>query len=278
VAATERKRDAQFPRKKYLRELLPHQSLDYTVHKLGEDLKAIRGKHEWNNWIRNYFEAVGTLGTRDETVRDLVISQALAVLKDPLIEPGCRASFLTKFNAACCLCRIHPTSPEVYCDHVINYSWRKNPNNYRLVFGYAVRGFHRRHHEPGEYPPEVFCRKPRCADRQGEVTEQLLCVLEELAKYGELPRGGEHLQINASHALIRWLDTQGRRAKQRLRRVTNLLRSQKTACMAKANLVLALRVNGATMNKFRPLIKKTKYSRGITVDLGKLRDLYPSER
>jgi hypothetical protein len=262
---------------RYLIDFLPENSIDSVISKLGKDLNAIKEKNQWNNLIRNYFEAVGMLGTNNEDMRNLAISQALSALIDPLSGPEHRASFLTKFNAARCLSRIHVTSPPVYCEYVGNYSWQKNPDKLLLVFGYAVRGFHRRYHTTGKYPPEVFYISPRSDARQGEVTNHLLNVIEELSKCEELHPNGEFLKINASHALIRWLDLKGS-GNNNAERLEKLLYLPKLNNKVKANLVLAVCVNGDITEEYELLLKKSKYPNGKTVDMSKLKDRFGAER
>ena len=250
----------------YLMDMLPDKSLEFIIKNIGNDFEAIRDNKKWNNFARNYFEAVGMIGTKGKDTHNTAISQALNVLKDPLNSPGFRANFLTKFNAARCLCRLHPSSPEIYCKQVVSYNWQKNPMNYILAFGYAIRGFHRHNPEPGNYPPEVFIKPDIYDDRQSEVTEQLLNVFDELVNFEELHLNGEYLKINTSHALIRWLDLKGAHRKKNLERIKGFLYCNKLCNMSKANLIIALYLGGIKEMELI-LEKSSKYPNGIFVNL-----------
>ncbi|MDQ1353878.1 MAG: hypothetical protein QG657_4185 [Acidobacteriota bacterium] len=259
----------------YLKELLPGNSITTVVEKLGVDLKAMPQKKEWNNFMRNYFEAVGMFGISDDKILDLAISQAKKVIEYPLSGKEHRASFKTKFNAARCLCRLHPTSPPVYCEHVLTYNWQENPDGHLLVYGYAVRGFQMSKHCPGEKPPEVFFElkigfpdqagissylQHKKHRRQAEISECLIKVLEYLSVYEELHPDGEFLKINASHALIRWFDPQ----EPSIKRMYRLLAVKNLPWEVKANLMLSLYIHGVVLpEKKDAVITSTKGKNSI---------------
>jgi hypothetical protein len=109
-------------------------------------MEAIR----WNNFARNYFEAMGMLGPESEKDRDIVISQALGVIR-----AGAPVKYKTKYNSARCLTRIHPSSPDPYFKWATQEKWEElTSGNHRVVEGFAVRGFHQRKLKVGRTPPE----------------------------------------------------------------------------------------------------------------------------
>jgi hypothetical protein len=199
---------------------------------------------KWNNFARNYFEALGMLGVRNEAERDKGIRQALEV-----IAAGTEVRSKTKYNAARCLTRLHPTSPPDYCEWASRPSWPEiDDGKCVVVYGYAVRGFHQTRLKVDRRPVEVFRRE--LADVEGEskykswskqVSTRCLDQIEELASKPVLSVGERFLQINCAHALIRWLNARQPRVLARTRKLVDKRTVRREARM---NLFLALCVHG----------------------------------
>jgi hypothetical protein len=100
----------------YLRDMLPHGQLDHIIDRPELNNCTAYDDEKWNNFLRNYFEAVGMLGA-NEPALSRVIRQALAVIQ---ALPD-RVLFRTKYNAARCLARLHPTAPPVHCEWVTKF-------------------------------------------------------------------------------------------------------------------------------------------------------------
>jgi hypothetical protein len=227
----------------FVSELLKDTSVEGIATQLGATLCLPIDVSKWNNFTRNYFELLGMLGPTDECA-NLAIDQAKLVLEDSADRSDHRSLFLTRFNAARCLVRLHPSAPAPYFRHAPHYSWRDNPDGYTIVYGYAVRGFHEETHTIGSYPPEAFRpnHDKRLSSRQEEISNCLLAVLEKLMEQEELHPNGEFLKVNVTHALLRWLAPGSGKTVPRVRR---LLGSSRLGTASAANLRLALCVNGA---------------------------------
>lgn len=92
-------------------------------------------------------------------------------------------------------------------------------------------------------------------NRQQEVSTKLLDLLINLIECEELHEHGNFLMINASHALIRWLDATGPDCTSNIDSVMKLIHSTKTEIMIKANLVLALYMNGVITPKLKSVLR-----------------------
>ena len=257
----------------HLRALLPGRSLGAVVKAIERQWDRIPGKVRWNNVVRNYFEAVGMIGVSGDAL-ELAISQAKRVLQYPLDGDGHRAYFRTKYDAARCLCRLHPTSPPDYCKYATQYDWRKNPEGHKLIFGYAVRGFQVRERHAGCRQPEAFYQAPSTSHaRQVEISQCLLDVIAQLSPFHEMHRDGYLLQVNASYALIRWLAYPKMAARTR-----RLLASENLRPKVRANLVLALHMHGDKGKDISSVLHFGQYPNSVEVDMDKLEKRWPERR
>jgi hypothetical protein len=185
------------------------------VHELGDipDWAAVRQRSErqpsadrarYNNYAWNCFEAAGMLGVTGAQ-RRVVLDWIADVLTGPVDGSDRRYSFKTKYNAARCLERFHTGSPAHHWQFVGEYYRQRaaDPAS-RRIYAWAVRGFQRRRLNPGNRPPIVM-REPWPTDRQQRRFSTLLIgKLTELHEFAELSPDALYLQINLTHALIRW--------------------------------------------------------------------------
>jgi hypothetical protein len=255
----------------YLENLRSGGGLDSAIESLGPRLEAVEGDDaEWNNFARNYFEAVGMLGVRGNALRS-VVEQALIVLDRTTIER--RVSFRTRFNAARCLTRLHFSSPAVYCRYVTQPE-RETKLPGILVYGYAVRGFHQRSHTTGNRPPELLLSdeypdrtdplrhvKPALERRVSEALMEVICKLSEVE---ELHPDGVFLQVNCSHALIRWLAAGG------AEQAKDFVLSEHLSREVRGNLLLALAIRGNLPQGFEVEIETGDRTRYWIKDLSAL--------
>ncbi|MGO8673517.1 MAG: hypothetical protein ACLQVD_19420, partial [Capsulimonadaceae bacterium] len=232
----------------------------------------------WNNFLLTYFRTIGMIGVTDQSAYYCAIDDALKILasgdhnefeSDLKKDPPPKADtvlFRTRYEAARLLERLHPTAPQVYCEHITRYRWGKpggeeEENIEKYVFGYAVRGFHKRHHVADEWPPIAFMKVIREVDCKfqalaSDVRQQLVRTIIRLAEFQELHSYGEFLQVNCSYALIRWL---GNDSEELTKQVFELASSNKSLLanppkplkadspnldqVVRCNLFLALKVN-----------------------------------
>ena len=220
---------------RYLQDLLPNRRIP--INLLPDRDKMDPAK--WNNFARNYFEALGMLGVDSEAEAELdtAIAQALdAIQAGPIVR------YKTKYNAARCLERLHPTSYNPYCEWAARSKWPElDQEGYRVVYGYAVRGFHQRRLKLGKTPPEVFFGDLVCHPKSSMVCDILLESIAVLSEIPELHQEGEFFQVNCSHALIRWFDPT---SADLLRRLNHLMRSSKVLRETRMNLFLTLCIRG----------------------------------
>lgn len=243
----------------YLLEMLPEGRLDHIIKELGLNIYTADDEEKCNNFLRNYFEAVGMLGA-SEPARSIAIRQAIATIQAP---PD-RILFRTKYNAARCLARLHPTAPPVYCKYVMKSRPQIGTGIDRYLYGFAVRGFNRREHAVSDRPPEAFTTAAAHHDAARAVTECLVNTIRELALVHELHPDGVFLRINCAHALIRWLDIT---ATALTGHVRELAYSSKTDRRVRANLFLALHDHGERIPNADVLLKVSRRPPGLTVNL-----------
>ena len=188
-----------------------------------------RDEAAWNNVARNVFEAVGMIG---EDSAERFFDTAIRILNSgPDAPPSAspRASYRTMYNVVRCLERLHRSAPRPYCRHILHQDWTRTQTPSCGCFGaVAIRGFHLATRRPGPYPPMVYQPEKNTSDnpRQKDLSGCLLTVLECLtqrerqrsehsisatsatAAEGETKLIGDdaiNLEINCTHALIRWL-------------------------------------------------------------------------
>jgi hypothetical protein len=202
------------------------------VHELGDipDWAAVRRRSEhqptadrvrYNNYAWNCFEAAGMLGVTGAQ-RRIVLDWIHDVLAGPVDGRDGRHAFKTKYNAARCLERLHCGSPPHHWRFVGDY-YRQSVTDpaCRRIYACAVRGFQRRHLSPGNRPPIVM-RAPWPTDPlQGRFSTLLIRKIAELHEFTELSQDALYLQINLTHALIRWYQPTAGDTQQLLRLADN---------------------------------------------------------
>jgi hypothetical protein len=184
---------------------------------------------QWNNKMRNLFEAIGMIGNGcSAKVRRGAIEAALAVIEVPRIRTDLYADYTTVYNAARCLERLHPSGPESYCRTRMRLEGLDEPH-LRLAT-YTVQGFQKRERSIGR-SRKVFFHKQQEAKAEERVTELLRAgyrdviddkenkvsertpreivntltrALKVLLDRPELDRGQSFVATNLSLALIRW--------------------------------------------------------------------------
>ena len=229
----------------YLKTIRNGVGLESVVTSLGCGLDEVAGSdEEWNNFARNYFEAVGMLGVRGDALA-CAVEQALKILERTTIHR--KVSFRTRFNAARCLTRLHFSSPTVYSHHVTR-PHRETYLSGTLVYGYAVRGFHQRSHVTGSQPPELLLNdicpertdpmRHLTAELERRVSTTLLETIKTLSDVEQLHPDGVFVQVNCSHALIRWMSSDDDPA------VRSLLGAGGLSDEVRGNILLALACRG----------------------------------
>ena len=219
----------------------------------------------WNNFARNFFEALGMLGVDKERYEEAINTALRYIGSDWPVR------FQTRYNAARCLARLHPTSSDPYCAWAVKRnSPQFQPEGCISVYGYAVRGFHQKRLRTGIEPPEDIFGKFEYGKVTRQVCPVLLAQIEQLASAGELHEHGEFLQINCSHALIRWLDCD---SKDGIARALALLRSKLVHLEARMNLLLALEVHKRSPNPERRAVVR-KPARTIRIDRSVFNSLF----
>jgi hypothetical protein len=175
---------------RFLRDLIPDD--DRLLEVLEHAVNTTAEPHDaWNNIVHNAFEAIGMIG---EESSERFIDTALKILRPRAEADGNhRVVFTsTKWNIVRCLERLHRSAPR--------------PPNFMWFGAVAVRGFHMQHKEPGYFPPMQYLVDMNGSDNpmQRDVSDCLLSVLENL---GVRAAGDESvfLEVNCTHALIRWL-------------------------------------------------------------------------
>ncbi len=174
-------------------------------------------EEQWNNIVRNCFEAIGMIA--DDDLEDLeksierpglFIQMAKKFLCLPSESESIILSDKTKYNIVRCLARLHPSGQKrPYFQHDRRIDWRKPPSLTR--FGtWVVQGFHRRIPKVRLFPPTIV--RPAHNDcsttYQKDVSECLIFLLQasvDQAAPEEEKRDCRFLRVNASFALIRWL-------------------------------------------------------------------------
>lgn len=214
---------------RFLYELLsPNERLlEHVDAALGSSKK---NPDRWNNIARNCFEALGMVVGQKEAEPMVVgirsqthfVRKALEILEPNRHAPSGTpahgtATLKTMYNIVRCLERLHPSSPHRYFDHVLRQEWPRKPAP--QCFGApAVRGFHQAQPTVGSFPPMVLQWQkntneiPRqetlpvpdgnIIDTRRDVSE---CLLRLLDIDSGLSPDAPNLQVNCSHALIRWL-------------------------------------------------------------------------
>lgn len=237
---------------------------------------SIPEESRWNNFARNYFEAVGMLGAKNSSERRVAIAQALDT-----IEAAAGVRLKTQFNAARCLTRLHPTSPQPYCDHASKDSWPELEDpSVTVAYGYAVRGFHKTRLEIDRHPPEIFQKELEEIEEEtdwysefsADVSNRLLTRIEGLALTRDLRLGERFVQVNCAHALIRWLHA---RDESLCIRVRDLMRNPKVQRQARMNVFLALCVHDKPPEEapavlLKEIAAKPRLPRHFAGDINKL--------
>lgn len=163
----------------------------------------------WNRMMRNLFEAVGMLGRScsDET-RKAVLRTATEIIRDPSkTDQRPYANFVTVYNAARCVERLHPSGPKSYCRYQMGRGEKPEPPFIKLQ-AYAVRGFQRKRRSVGNSPPFAFRdaeRGTRHTSDDDDVCAALKNSLERLLGLAELDRNQLFIATNLSLALARCL-------------------------------------------------------------------------
>lgn len=217
-----------------------------------------RDETAWNNVACNVFEAVGMIG---EESAERFFDTAIRILRpgsDAPTSTGPRASYRTMYNVARCLERLHRSAPRPYCRHVMQQDWTRAQTPSWECFGaVATRGWHLETQRAGPYPPMIYQAVKNRSDnpRQLDLSECLLAVLESLGQHdrpssdhqlsasssahgkdqtNSRTEDASHLEINCTHALIRWLH------EGHIPRVKSLLEKAPLAPDSKGNMFEAL--------------------------------------
>jgi len=176
---------------------------------------------EWNNVMRNYFEALGMLGELPDDILKIAVDFAITLLNEPnksKNHPYC--TFMTRYNAVRFLERIHPSSPKSYCKFRMEKQdiGELSEGSYSYIAAYAVRGFQKRQREifssnheiikkPDQYVYAKFYNKQD--KKKQTLKDKVIYTLKDKFKnfgtMGEIDGGISELATNISQALIRWL-------------------------------------------------------------------------
>ena len=176
--------------------------------------RAEYGSAVWNRMMRNLFEAVGMVGdVCCPKTREAALRVACEVLRNEGKGGGARpyANFMTRFNAARCIERLHGSGPKSIC-----WFWTRGKETERSFFhfhSYAVRGFQRRHLAVRDAPWSLFDENSETRGRLDDVlrpfADEVVGLLEQeldrLLGLPELDQNHEFLAANLSLAAIRWL-------------------------------------------------------------------------
>lgn len=211
------------------------------VQKLDELLHSgTLGEAEWNNLARNLFEMLGHLVPYEPAVAEQIIEVALIYI-DPQYHSRSSRHYIkykTRYNIVRCLERIHPSAPQPYFSHVIDYDWSEQRLDRDHLAAYAVRGFHMEAPTPAPLPPMVFDDKNYSVNLSSllvdRVSDTLLRAIEQLNRIEELPTDGDFFALNCTFALIRWLP-----AVPDLNRILTLLKNRHMSQLMKRNTVYA---------------------------------------
>lgn len=176
---------------------------------------CVKSQEYWNNIMRNYFEALGMIGTGEsyESVLNEAVDFAIQLLRNPAKtanHPYC--TYLTRYNAARFLERIHPSGPSSYCRFRMGKkdSYDNVPDGgYSYISAYAVRGFQKIRRVIAYSNHEIIKNYNQYSHVPIYKMEEVCLVLKEvfgrLGENGELDGGANELATNISQALIRWL-------------------------------------------------------------------------
>jgi MinD-like ATPase involved in chromosome partitioning or flagellar assembly len=178
----------------------------------------------WNRMMRNLFEAVGMVGDACcERTRRLTLEAACRVIESPGDGNEARpyANFMTRFNAARCIERLHGSSPRSFCKHWTRPSER-DPREFLRFRIYAVRGFQRRKPSISDSPSLPFSKERNggadpLTEFGGTIVRVLKRELERLLDLPELDQNDEFLAVNLSLAVARWLPHRDEGTKEWLR-------------------------------------------------------------
>jgi hypothetical protein len=194
--------------------------LDGVIDNLGIHFENVTGDDtEWNNFVRNYFEAIGMIGTEGRALQT-VIKQSLGVLDRSI--PGRKVRYRARFNAARCLMRLHSTAPPVYCVHITSPEFWSGKHAGVLVEGYAVRGFNRQTFEVNARPAELLPEwkpeygldpKRRLGESlENEASSTLLRVISSLSGEDDSHSHGPKISVckPGATSFWRWLGAKSR--------------------------------------------------------------------
>lgn len=163
----------------------------------------------WNRMMRNLFEAVGMLGRScSDKTRKAVLQTATEIIGDPSkTNKRPYANFMTVYNAARCVERLHPSGPKSYCGYRMGREKEPEPPYIQLK-AYAVRGFQKKYRSVERSTPLAFRdaeRGERHTSDDDDVCAVLKNSLERLLGLAQLDRNQLFIATNLSLALARCL-------------------------------------------------------------------------
>ncbi len=190
-----------------------------------------------SNVLFNLLEAVGMLAPSEEGLLLPAIREVLKIVKPRQRGDSDYIYFRTRYTAARCLVRLHPSAPKPYYKHVLGSEWLNRQADSNTIHAYAIRGFHLTTPKPGIWPPMVFEDHDECSVVSNMETEVSNCLLRTIENVNdiELPRDAEFLIINCTFALIRWLPKEFNRT-----RLKRLLLKGSLCRRAKTNIFWSL--------------------------------------
>ncbi len=201
--------------------------------------------NEWNNIVRNCFEAIGEIADDElekierSTRKKNFIQIALDFLWYQGDTDSTALTCKTKYDVVRSLERLHKSGPNrPYFRHCLKWEWKGYPP-VQCFGAFAVRGFHLKKPEVKTLPPMVF-KSPnidKVNPYQKEVSECLLSIIQtymDISENNHSSQDCQYLIINATFALIRWLH------KDHIDNLKQILCSLQMDGRAKGNLFLAL--------------------------------------
>lgn len=217
---------------KHLSDIVKFENLaESVIGFLNPDKKNQYKKEEWNNIVRNLFEAMGMMAVFQKENSGLflqLIDLSLSLIgreEDNSINlkkvyQDKYIYYRTKYNIVRFLERIHPSASQPYLRYILEdiglKPYEKTTND--KFGGYAIRGFHRLKAYPDVVPLMEFNKDEQnaqalalAAENEPAVSDSLInliCKINQKEKSEELHEGTEFLRINCSFALIRWLPHQ----------------------------------------------------------------------
>lgn len=203
---------------------------------------------DWNNLVRNRFEAIGMVA-EDNTERFIRLAlKFLQPARGGLAGTGrVGTSTRTQYNIVRCLERLHPLAPRPYYKQMVDLDWDVAMPEEGSFFGaYAMRGFHLKRPGPGAFPPlRILAADGESGVPCNRVVSKCLLQLIErhaashkagVEKGGRVLTDEEGLVLNCSMALVRWL------AEPHVARLKHVLRTRLLSPMVRGNLFLAFYV------------------------------------